>query len=461
MKKIKQIISVCVIIPMVLSLNVYSIEAKTDEEYLLEIQAVINLINQVYVGSDITKEDLYEGVFDGLNTKLDNYSGIYTQAEVEELLAPLNSEYIGVGIGIQMVDGKFYINDVFEGGDALEKGVAVNDQVIRINGESVQGKELDEVISKIKGPENTAVFMELKRGNETIQVSIERRKMEKSSVERIDLARFNPMIDENFGNKVAAYSISTFAEATDEQIDKIIQEKQGEGVEYLLLDMRDNTGGYLETAINLGRSLIPEGDIITLVDKKTERFVFRSELKEPPFKIVLLINGKSASATEVFAGAVKESGVGVVIGETSYGKGVAQNFYQTGSGKVVKLTAEEFLSRDGNKIQGVGVEPDIYVDMPEYIRPGQVVYLGDQTEQVKKIEDLLYYLGYLEGAPNDVYDEMTVKAVKEFQTASGLNAYGIGDAKTQEALNIVYFNTKRVKDLQMQKAIEWIQEDMK
>ena len=437
----------------------YQVQAKTDEEYLMEIQETINLIHELYVGDGVTKEELYQSALDGIESKLDDYSGIYTQEEAMNLVSTLQSDYVGIGVGVQMVNDAIVITQIFEGGDALEEGVMLNDQIIRVNGEEVIGQDIDTVVTKIKGPEGTFVNIDLQRGNRVISLTIERRQIVIPSIDAIDLRAIDESIDEAFIQQVAGYRVDSFSEGTDEQLRQAILEK--EGLEYVILDMRDNTGGYLDTAVNIGKFLIPEGVITSLVSKNGESQVYRSYVKNPSVKIVLLVNGNSASATEIFAAAVKESGIGVVIGETTFGKGVAQAFYQTNSGQIVKLTTEEFLSRDGNKINGVGVVPDIIVDMPEYILPKDRLYIGDQSEQVKVVEELLYYLGYLEEMPDESYERATFEAVKKFQADVGLYSYGVCDYTTQVALNASYLKEKESNDLQMQRAIEWIKEDKK
>ncbi len=457
MKKIISVLTVA----MMLTMFGHPIEAKTDEEYLIEIQETVNLINELYVGDEVTKDELYESAIKGIESMLDAYSGIYTQEEAMELVSTLNSDYVGIGVGVQMIDGEVYITQVFDGGDAKDKGVMINDQLIRVNGEEVKGQDLDSVVSKIQGPEDTTVDIELLRGEQTIALTVERRHIMISSVEPLDLKQIDSSIDSAIQSQVAAYTIDTFSEGTDEQLFDIIKVKKEAGVKYLLLDMRDNTGGYLETAVNMGKVLLPEGIITSLVNKEGESFVYRSYIEEPPFKIVLLVNGNSASATEIFAAAVKESGVGVVIGEQTFGKGVAQTFYQTNSGQIVKLTTEEFLSRDGNAIHGIGVKPDIVVDMPEYIFAQDRLYIGDNSPQVKVVEELLSYLGYLNEAPDETFERATFEAVKKFQADAGLYSYGVCDYTTQIALNTVYIQSKQTRDPQIQRAIDWIVEDAK
>jgi carboxyl-terminal processing protease len=454
----KKGLSLLLIIVMMPILS-YQVQAKTDEEYLMEIQETINLIHELYVGDGVTKEELYQSALDGIETKLDDYSGIYTQEEAMNLVSTLQSDYVGIGVGVQMVNDTIIITQIFEGGGALEEGVMLNDQIIRVNGEEVIGQDIDTVVTKIKGPEGTFVNIDLQRGNRVISLTIERRQIVIPSIEAIDLRAIDESIDEAFIQQVAGYRVDSFSEGTDEQLRQAILEK--EGLEYMILDMRDNTGGYLDTAVNIGKFLIPKGVITSLVSKNGESQVYRSYLENPSVKIVLLVNGNSASATEIFAAAVKESGIGVVIGETTFGKGVAQAFYQTNSGQIVKLTTEEFLSRDGNKINGVGVVPDIIVDMPEYILPKDRLYIGDQGQQVKVVEELLYYLGYLEEMPDESYERATFEAVKKFQADVGLYSYGVCDYTTQAALNASYIKEKESNDLQMQRAIEWIKEDKK
>jgi len=260
--------------------------------------------------------------------------------------------------------------------------------------------------------------------------------------------------------KVAAYQLTSFADKSDEDLSVEIKKSIAAGATYLLLDMRNNGGGYLETVENISKEILPAGNIVTLKDKEGTSTTTKSSLAKAPFTIVLLVNGSSASATEIFAAAVKDSNVGVILGEKTYGKGVAQSIYQVGTDYYTKVTTQEFYSPKGNKINGVGVTPDIIVDIPSLITVEERLFIGDKKAEVKNVEDILAFLGYFEETPDEKFTGATFTAIKDFQKSVGLYAYGVGDFTTQNKLNLEYSKAFASNDVQLKRAIEWIEKDI-
>jgi carboxyl-terminal processing protease len=314
-------------------------------------------------------------------------------------------------------------------------------------------------VDKIVGEEGSFVTIEFKRGGLFYEIELERRKIAVPTVIPFELDSETYNITEELSRKIASYKITTFADKTDESLNIKIQKAIEDNVEYLIIDMRDNGGGYLETAVNILEELIPKGTIVSLMDKSGEIDIKKSTLEEAPFKVVLIVNNKSASASEIFAGAIKDSNVGVVIGEQTFGKGVAQNIYRIGSEYLVKLTTQEFFSPNGDKINGVGVTPNIIVDTPDYVFSNRRFYSSDVDEQIVNVEAMLKILGYFNEEPDDTYTYETYLAVYSFQSATGLYPYGVCDFTTQARLNTEYRIATLKNDLQMKEAVKWIVKD--
>jgi len=261
-------------------------------------------------------------------------------------------------------------------------------------------------------------------------------------------------------DQIIAYKLSSFSLNSDQEMDKVIQEGIDSGAKYMIIDLRDNGGGYLNIVVDMLKKLLPEGNLVTLRDKHDIDKVYTSDLQNPPFKLAVLTNGNSASASEIFAAAVKDTDIGVIIGERTYGKGVAQQMFEIDGEYLVKITSQEFFSRKGHKINGIGVEPDILVDVPENLRGEQRYFSGDEAKGVKDIEGMLRFLGYFDEEADEVYDQATYKAVYHFQKDNGLYPYGVCDYVTQDKMNRVYSQEKEGNDLQLNAAIDWIMNDM-
>jgi len=445
---------------IVLSLSmVTTVSAKETEEYISELEALKDMILDTYAGSNITEDELFEAAFSGMTSILDKYSVYYNAVEAETFLDALASEYVGIGVRLELRFDQVVITEVFEGGAAYDAGVKVNDVIYGVEGDMASEYDLSSLVDKIIGDEGTFVTIEFKRGGTFYEKSLERRKILIPTVKNLELEVGEYGLTEDLIENIAAFNVSSFADTTDEDLHDALQSYKDNGVEYLLLDMRNNGGGYLDTAVNMLSELIPAGNIVILKDKDGNPTTKKSTLVEVPFKVVLIVDGSSASATEIFAGAIKDSNAGVVIGEQTYGKGVAQNIYKLGTDYLVKLTTQEFFSPNGTKINGIGVTPDVIVSTPEYVFSDKRFYVSDIDEQIINVEGMLKYLGYFEGEADELYTKETLKAVWEFQEATGLYPYGVCDFTTQARINTEYGLELEKNDRQLKAAIDWIVED--
>ncbi len=266
--------------------------------------------------------------------------------------------------------GEFYADS-----PAQESGLQEGDLIIKVDGQSVKGMELSDVVAMIKGEEGTKVLLEIMREGESEvrEVEVERREVPRQTVSY-------EMLD----NKIAYIRISEFDKVTVDQFTDAMATAKGSGMLGLILDLRDNPGGNLSAVIDIARNILPEGLIVYTEDKSGERQDYNcdgeNELTVP---MVVLVNGSSASASEVLAGAIKDYEKGVLLGTTTFGKGIVQKYLSMSDGSAVKLTTSKYYTPKGNNIHGIGIEPDeeLELDYEKYLESGY----DNQLERAKEI----------------------------------------------------------------------------
>lgn len=440
--------------------QVSMVTAKTTEEYLEELEELVELIKENYAGGEVTEKQLYEAAMRGVVAELDKYSQFYNEEEAAAYLESLAGSYVGIGVGIDYINDQIVINQIFDGGSAKDGGMKINDIIYSVDGVVVDADNIDTMVDHIIGEEGTYVRIQVKRGSEIFELNLQRRRIEISTVVEIDLTSYFEERDYDLSKVVTGYKLLSFSENTDEQLIMDVRSDINSGYEYLILDMRGNGGGYVSTAINIARELVPEGVICSVVYSDGTEHTYNSTLKETSLEVVMLLDGDSASATELVSAAIKDSGVGVVIGEQSYGKGVGQTFFDVGEDYKVKMTIFEYFSRNGYKINGIGVTPDVEVDIPEFIYSEDRFYYSDVDPQIKNVEGILKYLGYFNEEPDERYTYETEVAVSKFQEANDLYVYGVCDFGTQHALNAKYEEARALYDIQLIEALNWIENDI-
>lgn len=330
MKRLMKITIASILTLMLMMTSGVPLLAKDTEDYLDEIEQLRDLIMESYSGSDISEEEIFEAALEGMTSVLDKYSVFYDDVDAQTFLDSLSNEYVGIGVRLEVRYGQVVITEVFEGGAAYDADIQVNDIIYKVNGVEATEYDLNTLVEKIVGEKGTYVTIEFKRGGSYFTYEMERRKITIPTVMEIEEFTSEYGLDEALAEKVAALRVSSFAKDTDEDMAKKIDTFKAEGIKYLVLDMRDNGGGYLMTAVNMLKALVAEGPVVILYDKEGGSTTYKSALAKSPFTVVLVVDGNSASATEIFAAAIKDRKAGVVIGETTYGKGVAQNIYRLG-----------------------------------------------------------------------------------------------------------------------------------
>jgi len=326
---------------------------------LMEIYGLLNRYSIVPFEKDEMLDNMYRGFLAGVNDP-------YTQYLCVDALAAFHSRADGVFVGIGVTifvdnDDPFVtISDVFRGAPAEAAGILPGDQIMAVDGTDVAGWQREDVVGRITGPANTPVVLTVYRPYESKRFDVEiiRARVEIPSV-------FHEMLYTENG-LIGYIRLDGFDRVTPGQFDAAVAELAAEGMSGLILDVRNNPGGMLHSVVNITDRLIPEGVIVFTVDSRGRREYTNTRTAEHlGIPLVLLVNGRSASASEVLAGAIRDTGVGTIVGEQTFGKGVVQNLLNLSDGSAIKLTVQTYHSPSGENIHGIGITPDIIVEMSD------------------------------------------------------------------------------------------------
>ncbi|GKU75976.1 S41 family peptidase [Paenibacillus sp. L3-i20] len=402
-----------------------------------------------------TPGKLINGAAEGMVASLeDPYSQYLVGEKGEEYTQSYEGQFYGIGAEMRQEEGLFIITTVIKDMPAERGGVLPGDAILEVDGKEMKGKSFHELLALVRGEEGSSVTLTLLRGGEKepLKVTLKRAAIPVHTV-----------TSERLAGDIGHVTISRFAEDTAKEFEAELAKLEKEGpLKGLLLDMRSNPGGLLKSTIDIASILIPKDKKILDVVYKNESNIisYRSHQKDQwTIPIAVLVNNRSASASEVMAAALKESAGAVVIGEKTYGKGVVQAFNQFPDGSVLTLTEAQWKTPGGVWINKEGVAPDHVVPLPDYatLRPlaiGVEMKRGSYGDDVKTIQTMLKELGYGPVGAEGVFDVETENALKKFQSAEGLQATGQFDDKTGYRL-IELLRTKLEKeDTQLLKGIE-------
>lgn len=324
-----------------------------------KIRTIEKLIDEVYVG-DKDEEQLAESMYRGMISGLgDPYANYYTEEEYQELSESQEGYYEGIGITLgQKEEGAaLEIMEVQQDTPAAQAGIQAGDVLKAVNGTDVSEATVSEAAQLIRTAESETVTLTLQREGEEepIQVEVTRERLETETVA-------GKMLDESIGY----LAISEFTRLTPDQFRTVFEQLKEEGMQKLLVDLRGNPGGLLTAVCDTLRQILPEGLIVYTEDKQGNREEYTCDGETPlDLPMVVLVNGDTASAAEIFSGAVKDYGIGTIVGTQTYGKGIVQDFYTLPDQSVVKLTVAHYYTPKGNDIHGVGIEPDVKAEQPE------------------------------------------------------------------------------------------------
>ena len=347
------------------TLSKYISISNSTSEIEKKIEILKRYLEDKYIGElkeDEMVDSALKGYVEGLG---DKYTEYLTASELEELMISVNGNYVGIGIYMSKNEnGDIVIILPIEGSPAEEAGLKTGDIIVKVNGEDCNGLELSDVSNKVKGEEGTKVNLEILRGEETFNVDIERRTVELKYIS-------SDVLDNNIGY----IQMLSFEEGCAEKVKEEIENFKKQNIHSIILDLRDNGGGLVTEAVSVSEIFVPMGKtILKSYDKNQNETVTKSSAisTEDNLKLVVLVNEDSASATEIFAGAIQDNKLGTLIGVTTFGKGVMQEVQPLAIGGALKVTIEEFKTPNGNKIHGVGITPDIEVKLEENSEDNQL-----------------------------------------------------------------------------------------
>lgn len=326
-----------------------------NSETISKMAAIETMVNERFYFGDAEEEALQKGIYNGMIEALDDkYAAYYTAEELDGQHEKNKGTYYGIGAYVSLDEETEtpYVSGVIEGTPAQEAGLRMGDIIYAVDGTKTFQMTLDEVTALIKGEEGSHVTLTLVRGEEVFDQDVVRRKVDRPTVS-------SRMLDEEIGY----IAISEFKDVTVDQFTEGYAVIKGSGAKALILDLRGNPGGLLDVVVSIGQQILPEGLVVYTEDKNGERVEYTCDgEREIEIPMVVLVNGGSASAAEVLTGAIKDYGVGTVMGTTTYGKGIVQKIIEFSDGSAIKLTTDGYFTPKGNNIHGKGIEPDIVVE---------------------------------------------------------------------------------------------------
>ena len=348
---------------------------------LAKINKIENLIDQYYL-FDIDKNKQQEGAVEGYVKALgDPYSEFLTKEEMDSLNQQTEGEYAGVGIVVTPSEtGAITVVSAIKGSPAFEKGIKKDDIILKINGKDYNASQMNDAVKVMKGKPNTDVKLTIARmENKTskiFDVNITRR--------MISLTTVN---SQKIGD-IGYINITQFDRKTDKEFIEQYENLKKQNVKSIVLDLRNNPGGLLDSTVKIADYLLPQGVIVKTVDKNKKEDVQKSDASEQNLPMVVLVNGSSASASEILTGALKDYKKATIVGEKTFGKGIVQTIIPMDKGEGLKLTISEYFSPNGNKIHKQGVKPDVEIKLDEKAKGIGVEFIKEDNQLQKALEIL-------------------------------------------------------------------------
>lgn len=336
-----------------------------------KLQRIRQMLEQTYLREEeLDDAALADGAYAGyVNAVGDPYTVYYNEEQTNELMESVSGEYFGIGAAMTQNNSTkvITITRVYEGQPADEAGLKEGDILYQVDEREIADEDINEVVTWIKGEEGTDVDLYVLRDGEEIKLTATRRKVEVQTVEY-----------EMKENHIGYIQVTEFDNVTYEQFKNALETLESEGMEGLVIDLRSNPGGGLDTVVDMLKLILPEGTIVSMKDRDGQETTYSCDGKNEFTKpLVVLVNQYSASASEIFAGAVKDHGIGKIVGVTTYGKGVVQQIFNLYDGSSLKVTISEYFTPSGKSINGIGVVPDVEV---EYIADEENPETDNQLE---------------------------------------------------------------------------------
>lgn len=341
-----------------------------------QVQAKIKELTgyiHLYYYEDVDQEKLSDGLYAGLVEGLgDPYSGYFTKEEYENLQISATQNYYGIGAGLSQDKDTMQvtISHIYEGSPAEQAGLKEGDTIVKVDDIEGTSMELSELVTHIRGEEGSSVHLQIYREGESdyLEFDVKRASIDLPTVEYKLL-----------GDNIGYIHILEFGAPTAEQFESAVADLNGQGMKAMIVDVRDNPGGMVTAVTQILDDILPEGVVVYTQDKYGKRQDFTSSGDTSmDLPIAVLMNGNSASASEIFAGAIRDFKYGTLIGTTTFGKGIVQTVYPLGDGDAIKLTTAKYYTPNGENIHGTGIDPDIELEYE---------YKGDKSGDYDEMQD--------------------------------------------------------------------------
>ncbi|GAA0721502.1 S41 family peptidase [Clostridium malenominatum] len=399
-------------------------------KYLIQNNSIYNLSEE-----GINSQDISEVI---KNLK-DPYSEYYTKEEFNEFVRAINQNFYGIGIYNELVTEGIKINSFLKGSSAEEAGLKVGDIITSVDGKGIKGLTASEAVKYIKGGKGTFVNLSVKRGEQVLNFSVERREINIPTIE-----------GELLDNKVAYIIISSFGEDTPSLLKEKLIDMNKKGAEKYIIDLRNNTGGYTNSAYDILGYFIEDNIATVMKDKDKNEYKYKAFKHDYVINkdIILLVNEYTASASEILSAALRDYNKALIVGIKTYGKGVQQTIFSLSNGDVLKLTTHSFYSPLGKEINNVGIMPNVNTNKIDPLKVAKLLFSGNKSIDNKKLLKLLqnnkeYYIDLEKGRSKEYWDAL--KYIVNTSTegslflGKGINWTKLTEEDIKENFN-VYFN---------------------
>lgn len=427
-----------------------------DDQKFNKLMSTYEKINSKYY-EKVDDQKLVDGAIKGMIEALgDPYSTYMNQEEAAGFQQNISSSFEGIGAQVEEKQGQILIVAPLKGSPAEEAGLKPHDQILKVDDKSIEGMNVNDAVSHIRGEKGTNVKLLLNRtGVGQVEVTIKRDTIPIETV-------YSKMRD----NQIGEIQITSFSESTSSELTKAIGELKQEGAKGFVLDLRNNPGGLMDQAISMSNLFVDKGKTIMQVEQKdgTKEVITAKEEKSVNEPVVVLVNEGTASAAEIMAAALHQSSGVPVVGQKTFGKGTIQSAEQYSDGSSVKFTIAKWLTPDGSWIHEKGITPEVKAELPNYaslpyLDPEKEYKPGDSGTDIKVVQQMLEALGYKVTA-NSLFDENTAKAVKAFQSDNGLAKNGVVTSDTASGIMAKLQEKLSKNDTQVDKAINVLEKEM-
>ncbi|HCS93677.1 MAG TPA: PDZ domain-containing protein [Bavariicoccus seileri] len=428
------------------------------EEAINQLNTIYNTLYNNYV-EKIDEDALVKGALSGMTSATnDPYTEYLDETQTQSLTETTDSEFEGIGATLSQDGGKIIIIAPIKETPADKAGLQANDQITAVDGNPVDGKALTEVVQEIRGKKGTDVVITIKRGSQTQDYTITR--------DSIPVTTVTANIDEQ-DKSIGYIQITNFARPTAEELETTIKDLREQGAKRFVIDLRQNPGGLLDQAIAISNMFVPDDKTIVEIESRShDKQSYKASEALGEFKVteptVALIDGGSASASEIVAGAINQSGEVPLVGSNSFGKGTVQNVLDLTDKTELKFTIAKWLTPDGSWIHKKGIKPEYVVERPSYasllvVSPDEDIAYKKENEKVLNLNQVLAALNY-DVEPSIRFDDATKAAIEAFQRDSNLNVTGTLDDDTAAQMTIKLRDKIKENDTQLDKARSVLEE---